>query len=87
MKTAIKIGVVLAAIAAIGTGSYASADSWRNVMPAFVIDVRDADGEGGTQKLILVYGKDGSDPFLNLARLIHDGPAVGYSAPALPLGA
>ena len=22
-----------------------------------------------------------------LARLIHDGPAVGYSAPALPLGA
>ena len=25
--------------------------------------------------------------FMFLARLIHDGPAVGYSAPALPLGA
>ena len=24
---------------------------------------------------------------IELARLIHDGPAVGYSAPALPLGA
>ena len=72
MKTAIKIGMVLAAIAVIGTASYASADSWRHVMPGFVIDVRNADGEGGTQKLILIYGEDGSDPLLNRDHMATD---------------
>jgi hypothetical protein len=72
MQTAIKIGLVSAAIAAIGTASYASADSLRHVMPAFVIDVGDTDGEGGSQKLILIYGEDGSDPFLNRNHLATD---------------
>lgn len=72
MKTAIKIGMVLAAIAVIGTASYASADSWRHVMPGFVIDVRNADEEGNTQKLFLIYGEDGSDPFLNRDHLATD---------------
>lgn len=72
MKFSIKIGMILAAVAVAGSASHAFADRWRHVMPGFVIDMRNGDEKSGPQKLILIYGEDGSDPFLNLDHLATD---------------
>lgn len=62
MKSALKFGVPVV-VMLIGGSAYAAVQSWRPVMPEFVVDVRTADGADKTPSLMLIYGEHGSDPF------------------------
>ena len=62
MKSAIKFGMPVMALL-VGGSAYAAVQSWRPVVPAFVVDVRTAGGGDKTPSLMLIYGENGSDPF------------------------
>ena len=63
MKSVLKFGIPVT-IMLIGGSAYAAVQSWRPVMPEFVVDIRTADGADKTPSLMLIYGENGSDPFL-----------------------
>ncbi|HMG48331.1 MAG TPA: hypothetical protein VK614_12820 [Allosphingosinicella sp.] len=70
MRSAIKLGIPVMAVMLIGGTAYAAIQSWRHVMPEFVVDVRTADNGNKTPALMLIYGENGSDPF-------REGPLGG----------
>ena len=62
MTRAVKIGIPVV-VMLVGSSAYAAVQSWRPVMPEFVVDVRRADGGDEAPSLMLIYGENGSDPF------------------------
>lgn len=63
MNSALKFGIP-AMVVLIAGSAYAAVRSWRPVMPEFIVDVRTADGADAAPSLLLIYGENGSDPFL-----------------------
>lgn len=64
MKHAIDPGIPMVAALLIGGTAYATVQTWRPVMPEFVVDVRTADNGNLSPSLMLIYSEQGSDPFL-----------------------
>jgi hypothetical protein len=62
-----KLSIAAAAVILLGGAAYAAAESWRPVMPEFVIDVRTADSGEKAPALLLSYSEHGRNPF-------SDGP-------------
>jgi len=63
MNTISKIALPAIALL-LGGSTYAAVQSWRPVMPEFIVGIRPADGRVRTPSLMLIYGENGSDPFL-----------------------
>jgi len=64
MRNAIKFSAALTAAMLIGGAGYAAATGWRHSVPEFIIDFRPADAAPETPTLLLIYGEEGSDPFI-----------------------
>lgn len=64
MRNAIKFSAALTAAMLIGGAGYAAATGWRHSVPEFIIDFRTADAAPETPTLLLIYGEEGSDPFI-----------------------
>jgi hypothetical protein len=58
-----KLSIAAAAVILLGGAAYAAAESWRPVMPEFVIDVRTADSGEKAPALLLSYSEHGRNPF------------------------
>lgn len=63
MRRTVAIGLPILALL-IGGTAVAAARSWRPVMPEVVVDVRTADNDRNAPALMIIYGENGSDPFL-----------------------
>ncbi|MCA1198019.1 hypothetical protein K9B35_08575 [Sphingomonas sp. R647] len=63
MRRTIAFGLPIFALLMGGT-ALAAARSWRPVMPDVVVDVRTADNDQNAPSLMIIYGENGSDPFL-----------------------